>query len=303
MTEDGISGWSGVKVLVTGASGFLGSHLCKALARAGAEVHGLSRQVRTSEHMRWWCADACDEQALADIMAKAAPEVVYHLSTHGGGGPQLDLVMPSLRDDFITTVNVLMACTNSSCKRLVLAASLEEPDTPEKVPASPYAAAKWAATMYGRMFQRLYQTPVVLARVFMTYGPGQPAHKLVPFVCRNLLEGRAPQLNSGAREVDWVYVDDVIDGLARVGRVPGLDGQTLELGSGSLVSIRDMVQKIAQVVGNGVSPIFAQSSDRPMEQVRVANLRNSAELLGWCPRTSLDKGLEKTVQSVRDQLK
>jgi UDP-glucose 4-epimerase len=302
VTAHGVSGWSGVKVLVTGASGFIGSHLCRVLERAGAQVHGLSRQARVSDHMQWWCADACDEQALADLFQRVSPQVVYHLSTHGGGGPHLELVMPSLRDDLITTVNVLKACTNSSCERVVLVASLEEPDSPEKVPATPYAAAKWAATMYGRMFQRLYRTPVVLARVYMAYGPGQPAHKLVPFVGRSLLQRQAPQLNSGTREVDWVYIDDVINGLVRVGRVPELEGHLVELGSGSLVSIRDMVLKIAQAVNNGVEPVFALSSDRPMEQVRVADLEASAKLLGWHPRISLDDGIAMTVQALRDQL-
>jgi UDP-glucose 4-epimerase len=287
--------WPSSTVLVTGASGFLGSHLCDHLVNAGAQVHGLSRQVRSVKGVRWWQADVADNQQLVEILEAVRPDVVYHLTTNGGGGPDLDLVLPSLRNDFMTTVNLLKACTGSSCRRLVLAASMEEPDTPDKVPATPYAAAKWAASMYARMFHQLYGTPVVLARIFMTYGPRQAPRKLIPYVCQSLLDGCSPALSSGSRLVDWVYVDDVMEGLVRAGSVSGIDGQTFDLGSGTLVSIRDVVLEIAKQVGGAGQPVFGHVPDRPMEQVRAAELQTSGHALGWRPSTRLEDGLKKTI--------
>jgi UDP-glucose 4-epimerase len=172
---------------------------------------------------------------------------------------------------------------------------MEEPDTPDKVPATPYAAAKWAGSMYARMFHQLYGTPVVLARIFMTYGPRQAPRKLIPYVCQSLLDGCSPALSSGARLVDWVYVDDVMEGLARAGSVAGIEGQTFDLGSGTLVSIRDVVLEIAKQIGGPGQPVFGHVPDRPMEQVRAAELQASGQALGWRPRTSLERGLQKTI--------
>jgi len=111
----------------------------------------------------------------------------------------------------VSTVNLLTVAANIGCRRIVLLASLEEPEPghTDAAPASPYAAAKWTSGTYGRMFHKLYQTPVVLVRPFMTYGPRQdvrPCYHL-------LLQDQAPKPASGQRQVDWIYVDDVIEGL------------------------------------------------------------------------------------------
>ena len=78
------------------------------------------------------------------------------------------------------------------------------------VPSSPYAAAKAASGLYGLLFQHLYSVPVVMLRPFMTYGPGQKAHKVIPFTIQSMLKGKSPTLSSGTRPMDWIYVSDVI---------------------------------------------------------------------------------------------
>src|SRR5262245_17053499 len=162
------------------------------------------------------------------------------------------------------------------------------------MPSSPYAAAKWASSAYARMFHSLYAVPAVIVRPFMTYGPDQAPTKLIPSVIRSLLAGEPPKLSSGRFRADWIYVSDVIDGFIAAVTTPGVEGQTFDLGTGSLHSVRSVVEKLAAIIGNSVEPQFAALPDRPHEREWVANAQAAARL-GWRPTTSLEEGLSLTV--------
>jgi len=179
-----------------------------------------------------------------------------------------------------------------------MAGSLEEPEgeAGTAVPASPYAAAKWAASAYARMFHALYQTPVALARLFMVFGPAQQdLRKIVPYAILSLLRGEPPQLSSGTRPVDWIYVEDVANGLLAMGVAPDINGKTIELGSGESVTVRNVVEMVCDIIQAPVEPIFGAIPDRPMEQIRVANIQETYAALGWKPQITLKEGLERTV--------
>jgi UDP-glucose 4-epimerase len=304
MTE--IKSLLGQKVLVTGASGFLGTHLCRRLAEWGATVFGVSRSSPPAESFcsQWLCADMGDLDSVEEVFKTAKPEVIYHLSGHGVGSPDLENVPPTFRNDLLTTVNALTVAARKGVRRFIMAASLEEPQPggADPIPSSPYAAAKWASGSYARMFHRLYGTPIVITRPMMTYGPGQRAHKLIPYVTCALLRGEAPKLSSGNRGADWVYVDDVMDGMLAAAVRPGIEGCAIDLGSGVLVSIRDLVLQLDEIVGGKVAPQFGALPDRPMEKVRIANIADAHEKLGWRPRTSLHAGLQQTVDWYRQEM-
>ena len=299
--------FSGQKVLVTGASGFFGSHLCHRLSQAGAEVYAVSRQFRSSDNdcLHWRQIDLTEIDPVRQLLHTVKPEIIFHLASHVAGSRNLELVLPTLQNNLVSTGNLLTAATEVGCRRLVLIGSLEEPEASNNqvTPCSPYAAAKWASSAYGRMFHTLYQTPVVIARVFMVYGPKQQdLRKLVPYVTLSLLQGQSPQLASGVRQVDWIYIDDVIAGLLAAAQAPNIDGQTVDIGSGQLTPIRTVVQQITKIIDAPVEPLFGSLPDRPLEQVRVANTTDSYNKLGWQPMTSLEQGLEQTVNWYRQQL-
>ncbi len=300
--------FSGQKILVTGASGFIGSHLCRRLSMCGAKVHGVSRKIPPKEEhcLCWWQGDLADMQTVRNLLTTIKPDVIFHLASHVAGSRSLELVLPTFSSNLMSVVNLLTAATEIGCKRIVLTGSLEEPDlcNSETVPSSPYAAAKWASSAYARMFHALYQTPVSIARLFMVYGPGQQdLQKLVPYVILSLLRKEVPKLSSGKREVDWIYVEDVVDGLIAIVQTSKREGCTIDLGSGSLVPVRTVVQIITGMVDSEVVPAFGSTPDRPMEQVRVADTERTYSAIGWKPTTSLEKGLESTVVWYRDQLR
>ena len=181
-----------------------------------------------------------------------------------------------------------------------MSGSLTEPVTGSgTTPQSPYAAAKWAASGYGRMFHSLYNASVVILRPSMSYGPGQAAAKLVPSVTLSLLRGERPMLASGKARLDWVYISDVIDGFVAATAAPGIDGETIDLGSGTLVSTRDIAGRLVRIVGKDLKPEFSALPDRPSEPAVPVDTLVAARWLGWRATTSLEDGLRQTVDWYR----
>jgi UDP-glucose 4-epimerase len=303
--SDPLGAVSGKRLLVTGGSGFIGERLCRHALEQGATVHAVSRRRRASDDVRWERADLTDQGAARDLLRRLRPDVVLHLASEVSGGRHRDLVLPMLHANLITAVNVMLACADAGCGRLVLAGSMEEPDLgdADAVAQSPYAVAKWAAFAYARHFHALYELPVVHLRVFMVYGPGQrDLRKLVPYVTVSLLRGLAPKLTSGAREVDWIFVDDVVEAFLNAAVAPGVEGASLDIGSGELVTARALVLRLRDLVGGETEPSFGAIADRELERVRVADPTRAAEAIDWRPNTPLDEGLERTVDFYRSHL-
>jgi len=292
--------WPQQKVLVTGGSGFLGTHLCRRLVESGAEVHATSRVERNQRErgLRWRQADLADIGEARRILSEIKPDIIYHLAGSVTAVPGKEFVLPTFHSLLTSTVNLLAAVTEIGCRRLILCGSLNEPQAQrgEATPSSPYAAAKWAASGYGRMFQALYGTPVVILRTYMTYGPFQDTGKLIPSVILSLQEGRHPKLSSGRWQADWIYVDDVIEGFLAAANRPNIEGCTLDLGSGTVISVRAIVEQLVAIMRPSVQPLFGTLPDSPLKPECSADVVDSEEKLGWRPATSLSTGLLKTVE-------
>jgi len=298
---------SGRRILVTGASGFIGSALCRRMSGMGAEVHGVSRMDRadTDYCARWHKCRLDDIDDVRALIKTSRPDFVFHLASHVVGSRAVELVLPTFSGNLASTVNLLTAATELGCERIFLTGSLEEPEPgPDPVvPSSPYAAAKFAASAYGRMFHALYGTPVVILRLFMVYGPGQQdLRKLVPYVILSLLKGETPRLSSGVRKADWIFVDDVVAGYLAAIAANGLEGSTVDLGTGRLESVRTIVEELCGLIDPGVQPAFGSISERAMEQTRMADVEHSFHRLGWRAQASLQDGLACTAEWYREQL-
>jgi nucleoside-diphosphate-sugar epimerase len=295
---------AGKRVLLTGATGFIGGATARRLRDEGAIVHGVSRRPPADGETcdRWWTIDLTEIEDVRRVIAAVNPEIVFHLAGLNSGSRGLDMVLRMLHVNLVAVVNLLVAATERPGARLVFAGSLEEPlpDGSWPVPAYPYAAAKFSAGTYTRMCYALYGTPSVWARLFMVYGPAQPdVAKLVPYVTLSLLRGEAPALSNGTRLVDWIYIDDVVDALLAAAVAEGMEGRTLDVGSGELVAVREVVEELGRLVNPKVLPRFGAIPERALEQVRVADVEATAALLGWRARTSLKEGLARTVEFYR----
>jgi nucleoside-diphosphate-sugar epimerase len=248
--------------------------------------------------------DLADPTATDALVDAVRPHVVFHLAAHVTGRREAAEVRPSVLNTLLASVNVLSSVTRVGCDRLVMAGSMEEPDTgiSEAVAASPYAAAKWAASSHARMFHALHGTPAVILRLFMVYGPGQHDRtKLVPYVITSLLRGERPQVTSGSRLVDWVFVDDVVRAFIAAGAVSGVEGSTVDIGSGRTVTVRKVVESLIDLVDPDLGADFGAVPERPGEGSRAADVARAAATLGWHPSVVLEEGLAQTLRWYRQR--
>lgn len=296
----------GKTILVTGASGFIGCHLIRRLKEMGCVIHALSRHETASKRdgIHWTQADVSDMDRLRSVFTHVRPHIVFHLASLVTGNRAINQVEPALKSNLLSTVNLLTLVTEYKCDRLVTVGSMEEPDiNSNDFPSSPYSAAKWAATGYSRMFYNLYNTPVVTATLYMVYGPDQKdTTKLIPYVTNALLQNTAPKLSSGKRDVDWIYVDDVVEGLVRIAGAPGIEGEIIDFGSGHTYTIREVVERIVDLTKPDVMPQFNALADRPLEKTRIANVKLADSLMKWKPTVSLHEGLARTVTWYRENM-
>ena len=291
--------WNGVRVLVTGASGFIGSHLVSRLISSGAEVHAVSRRpLPGPEGPAWHVANITDSAKCVELVGTVSPDVVFHLASAVTGARDVDLVVPLMAANQGAAVNLLTAIAKAApSARIVLAGSIEEPHQHDDLtPHSPYAAAKWAASAYARMFAALWDVRASVLQIAMVYGPAQPdLTKLVPYATLELLRGGVPRLSSGTRLVDWVYIDDVVDAFVRTVDADAAIGKVFDICSGRLVSIRDTVELLNLIVGGEAQPQFSALADRRMDRAQRGDPRAAGELLDWRASTALEDGLRKTV--------
>jgi dTDP-glucose 4,6-dehydratase len=258
-------GWTGTPVLVTGGTGFLGRHLTQCLVALGAKVTVALRE----------------DESLEEINDPfIAPDAALRVNLHG-------------------TVNLLRACTSARVRRIVVVGtSYEYGSSGELDPGNVYAASKVAAWAFSRMYYRAYGVPVVVARPFNVYGPGQNAHALIPSAVAAAVADQNFPTTPGEQERDFIYVQDVILGFLAAACAEGIEGRSVDLGTGHATPVRDVVRRIFALTGSRGEPQIGALSYRPgVVHKLVADAEKAARMTGWHATTSLEEGLHITIDA------
>ena len=285
------------RVLLTGATGLIGRQV-RRLLEEQVELYVVSRNPPATGAARWLAFDLSLPGAAAELVWKHRPEVIIHLAGAVRGDRSLDAIQPTLGANLLATVELLEAATRAGVRRIVTSGSLlEEPASGGSMvtPPSPYGASRWASSAYARMFHALFATPVVILRPSYAYGPGQDETKLFPHVITNALQGERALLASGERRLDFVYSEDVGRAYVAAATAVGVEGETIDIGSGELVRVRDAIDAMLDLLENAPRPDFSSERGRPFEQELRVDTGVAERLLGWHASTSLTEGLRRTV--------
>lgn len=309
----------GKKVLITGAEGFIGSHLVEKLLAEGAQARAF---VFYNSFNSWGWLDGLPKEVLNKIeifqgdirdpngvrMAMKDIDVVFHLAA-------LIAIPFSYHspDAYVDTnikgaLNVLQAARDSGAERILITSTSEVYGTARYAPIdenhpfqgqSPYSASKIGADRIAESFYRSFGTPVIIARPFNTYGPRQSARAVIPTIITQLLSGTTEiKLGSLHPTRDFNYVEDICRGIIALARCDKTIGKEVNIGSGAEISIGDLAQKIITLTGSQARVVGDEARIRP-EKSEVERLvcdnRLMRKLTEWEPRVPLDEGLIRTI--------
>lgn len=315
--------WQGKRVLVTGAGGFIGSHLAEALVEGGAEVRAMvhynalgeegwlgSSNLR--EQMEVRPGDITDRDSVAD--AVRGREVIFHLAALIAIPYSYRAPASYVRTNVEGTLNVLQASRDADVACVVHTSTSEVYGTAVYVPInedhplqgqSPYSASKIAADKMAEAFHRSFEVPVVTVRPFNTFGPRQSARAVIPTIITQCLKGDAVRLGSLEPTRDLNFVSNTVDGFLAAASENAAIGKTLNLGSSCEISIGDLAQLISKLTDKSVQIESDSNRVRPQRsevERLLADNSLARRLLKWEPAVDLEEGLRRTIAWIEANL-
>lgn len=311
--------WNGKKVLVTGAGGFIASHLVERLVRDGAQVRafvrynsrndvGMLRTVaaETFSQLEIMYGDLRDVEAVRN--AVRGVDTAFHL----GALIAIPYSYVNPREvadvNIMGTMNMLMAAREFGIRRMVHTSTSEVYGTAQYVPIdeahplqgqSPYSASKIGADKISESFYRSFDVPVVTLRPFNTYGPRQSARAVIPTIITQALTRDEVKLGSLEPSRDFTFVTDTANGFVRVAEAENVLGEEINLGNDNTIRIGDLVEKIFGIIGKTPKVVTDPQRIRPgkSEVMKLwASNKKAQEMIGWEPRVTLDEGLRQTIE-------
>lgn len=291
------------RCLVTGAGGFVGAAICRALLAHGAIVHGTLRpngsrwRLDALPELRTLAVDLRNGDAVVAAIAESRPNFVFHAACHNARRYD-DPLAAIVESDVLTTAHLLDACAEAGIGRLVhLASSLEGSDALR-------GRTKAAATDLVRHQSQHGRLSALAIAPFHVYGPWESPDRLVPTAIRAAVLGEPMRLTGDAAARDFVFVDDLATACLAAAKCPAPDGVRIEIGSGIARTNRQLLDAVESVTGRDIQveekpyPLRATDHGAP----RFADPKPARRLLGWRPTTSLTAGLDRTVRWMRETL-
>lgn len=315
--------WEGRRVLVTGAGGFIGSHLTERLVELGSAVRGLVHYNALGScgwlddsplrhDIEVIAGDICDRDSVCHAMKGV--DVVFHLAALIAIPYSYCAPASFVRTNVEGTLHVLQAARELGLEKLVHTSTSEVYGTARYVPIdeshplqgqSPYSASKIGADKMAEAFHASFDLPVAIVRPFNTFGPRQSARAVIPAIITQCLVGETVRLGNLHPTRDLNYVANTVEGFVKAASIPAAVGQTINLGSGREISIGRLAELIASMTGRPMAIERDAQRIRPekseVDRLLADNAR-ARTLLGWEPVVSLEEGLERTIEWLRQNL-
>ena len=314
--------WSKKKVVVTGAGGFIGSHLVDALVAAGAATTAVVRynsgslignrafmDAETRKTMRVVSGNIEDSDFVYQTIK--GHDIVFHLAALIAIPYSYEAPRSYVRTNVEGTLNVLEAARHYDVARVVHTSTSEVYGTALKTPIdeshplqgqSPYSASKIAADKLAESYYRSFATPVMTLRPFNTFGPRQSARAFIPTIISQALDCDEVRLGALTPERDMTYVSDTVAGFMAAATAPGIEGMTINLGTGETYSVGWFAKRILNLMTVDKPIIQEEERLRPTQSEvmkLVSDNTRARDIMGWSPKVSLDDGLRRAIEFVR----
>lgn len=300
----------GRRAFVTGAGGFLGSHLVRALVSAGCQVTALVRPDTNLIRLRDMLhaitvvyGDVASPLSMAAVEASHATDLVVHLAAAGTDQRTHDL-RTLMEVNVYGTLQVLELARRGNAKRVIYAESCAEYGSGSRLtehhplaPTSSYGISKAAGWMAAHADARSGPCSVVSLRIFSPFGPCEHPRRLVPYTILSALQGKDVRLTPGEQTRDFIFVRDVIEAFLLAAITPNLTGETFNVCTGQETRVIDLVRLLLRLMGDPVKPLPGALPYSPGEPQRISgDSRKAHDLLGWRARVSLEDGLRETIR-------
>jgi nucleoside-diphosphate-sugar epimerase len=304
------------RALVTGAAGFIGSNLLRALKDVGAEVHAVIRpsgslrrieDIAGDVHLHR--VDISDFHDLKRLVSEVKPQTIFHLAVSGGGLSTAGERLAAVRSNVLGTACLLEATKDHDYGRFVhVGSSLEYgpkegpiSESDELAPVGYRGITKATAALLVGEAARADARPTVILRPFAVYGPGQPEKGLIPAAIRSVLTGQELNLTPPGYRRDYVYVDDVVTACLLSAEAETTPGEVINVGSGRQWANEEVVGLIEELCGRRAKVRPGSYLPRPYDTASwVANTSKAEKVLGWTPQHNLREGLAKTIPFFRE---
>lgn len=311
--------YSGKKVLVTGASGFVGRHLFQKLAQFGCEIAVISRgQVSFSEKVRVYSGSIEDKAFMTETVSEFSPNIVFHLAAARDRVLTQEAFNNTIQANIVGTLNVLFACTKlNDLKRVVVLGTAEEygpnkapfVETMRELSVSAYSFSKQSATHLSQLMYNSFGLPTVVIRPSIAYGPGQKNDMFLPALIQSLIKGEPFLMTPGEQTRDYIFIDDLVEALVKTGcaylekdEATKINGEIINIGSGQAIQIAKLVQQVEKLLQVKDLAKLGALQYRKTEQMNYwLDVDKAKKLLNWSSETSLEAGLAKTIQWMREQ--
>jgi NAD dependent epimerase/dehydratase len=317
--------WTDKRILVTGAGGFIGSHLCERLLQLGAQVTALVRYTSRSDwgnleylspamksSLKVVCGNIEDSN-LVDSCVKGK-DIVFHLAALIGIPYSYVAPLSYVRTNIEGTLNILEAGRKYSVGRILHTSTSETYGTAlytpidEKHPLqgqSPYSASKISADKLAESYFLSFDLPVVTVRPFNTYGPRQSARAVIPTIISQALTRPEIMLGSLDPVRDLLFVKDTVNGFIRAAEIDGAIGETINIGFGEGITVGELANLVLRLMHLDKPVVLAHERVRPQNSevfTLICDNRKALELIGWAPQYSLKEGLLEVVGFISENL-
>jgi UDP-glucose 4-epimerase len=285
------------RILVTGATGFVGHHLCKLLLDLNADVYGTALDGRLHQELNrlpLTYIDFRDQNTLGSYIHNVRPDYVLHLASLVNTCQEIELVQPTLQHNLLGTINLMLSLAKTQVEKIVIVSSSETPAASE-APNSPYSASKEAITSYAKMFATLYKLPISIAKLFTCFGPFQRRNKLIPYIIESITRGVKPKLTNPEKVLDFIFVKDFVRGLLFTAKNDSAFGDTLDFGSGKGVQVEGMAKLIERLCNDQSSidnQCYLPYNNR---KGSLANIQETYNATGWAPVWTFEEALSETI--------